>query len=150
MVFTASPNDKSHQPWSLGEALLSATQRQTAERARVRARVLLVWAKVEVPRLLTDTALGHLPIVESAVIARAEAALGGTALFIRESGYPFYSNCDVRARMLALRLDLRFGEHQRLVAAVLAAETHMEQGKALRVVRSGRWWMNPRWRRVIR
>ena len=149
MVFPAPPHDQSHRPGSL-ETHLATARDVVEERARVRAAVLTRWARVEVPRPTTHTIRDYLSLVEATVVAHAETLLGGTVLFFRESGYPFYSNHDVRSRMLAHRLDLRFGEAQRLVAAVLAAETHMEQGKALRVVRSGRWWMRERWRRVFR
>jgi hypothetical protein len=58
---------------------------------------------------------------------------------------------DIRARHLARQLDLRFLDHQHLVAAVLSVETGLAPAKALRVVLSGRWWeTTSRWREVCR
>jgi hypothetical protein len=92
-----------------------------------------------VPQTTPEAHRVYLSNVHNAVLARAEVVLG--------CHRPFFADHDWRAQNLARKLPLRFIDHQRFVAAVLAVETLMAPAKALRLVQEGWWWMTKRWRR---
>ncbi len=118
-----------------------------------RALMLCRWAGVELHVRWRRGVTGDVAddatcraIALEAIRDRASALLGGGP----DGFKPLYAPHDWMARELVRKLDMRFPAHQRLVAAVLAVDTGMAPAKALRVVQSGRWWLDPRWRRWTR
>jgi len=125
-------------------AAVEATMRRTCAAAFCLER----WAAVSVIPHWTepDTDTRWLSDVRAAVLARAVALIG-------ERPYDGVSGRGWRARELARRLDTRFTDHARLVAAVLAVETGMAPAKAMACVQGGPWWYGARrgrWRCATR
>lgn len=130
------------EEWALEQA---AKARAATRRTLRLAFCLEKWAGVSVERVRwtePDYEIRFLNEVRWAVLLHADAILRRTPPTFRER--------DWRARSLARRLDTRFVDHQRLVAAVLSVETGMAPEKALGVVRAGLWWLNHRWMAATR